>query len=516
MLKQQSNTTKPIVIVRDVSVVTSGGVTLVPSIFLSIHSEKIGLVGANGVGKSTLLRIIAGVVFPSSGSVDRFGTVAYLPQSGFGDEISVQTLIQNRVNPKDEGLMRSFLGRFGLGSINMLQAVSTFSGGEQMKIFLSVLLSRGPDLLILDEPTNNLDRSGRGFLYSFVQGYKKGILVVSHDRELLQNVDHIIELQPTGITEYGGNYDFYVEQKAVQQQALDRSISSARQELTRNVHTQRSILEKRQQMKNKSRARSYDTGMSKQMRGHRQRKAEESTGKLKDVHGDRVESSKTRVEELLLSVQKKNVIKLDLEHTHVPRGKMMIEMVDVDFTYSSDTKNIISDMNLSVYGPEKIAVEGNNGSGKTTLVRLITGEITPTSGLISVGANRVSYLDQHTQIIDPNLSLVQNFEKLHKGFSRSRIREYLGRFLFTESDVFKKGSELSGGERIKAALALILGGVNQPHVLMLDEPTNNLDIDSIEQLESALQNYKGCLLVISHDAAFLESIGIERRIQLSS
>lgn len=514
MLKQQSIQKQVLCTALDVSLVKSDGSPILPHLSVSIANEKIGLVGRNGVGKTTLLKILLGDVRPSTGKVVNNAHCVYLPQSFNVTNADSLAIIFNKPSwdTAREGRFRAQAGKLGLQAIDLNRPLVTFSGGERVKLWLSYLLSQDPDLVILDEPTNNLDVYGRNVLYDFVKHTEKALLIVSHDRELLQLVDRIVELTPNGLQEFGGNYDFYTTQKDTFTKAIEDEVQSAKEELLKTKYSAAKTLEKQVKKQASSKRRSYRTGMPKQLRGHFQRKSEEATGELKGLHDDRIESASQRLSEARLKLVKDNSILLDMTNTAVPKGKLVLELKDVCFSY--DAKEIIKDLSFSICGPERVVIRGKNGSGKTTLARLVVGDIKPITGSIYVGVENVSYLDQQTSILKGDLCLLDQFKATYPEFTDSQVRRWLGRFLFTDNEVFKPMSVLSGGERIKAALALVLAGQKPPQLLILDEPTNNLDLDSVTQLESALNNYQGALIVISHDDAFLAAINVGREISL--
>ena len=191
----------------------------------------------------------------------------------------------------------------------------------------------------------------------------------------------------------------------------------------------------------------------------------------------------------------------------------MVKLEGASFNYE-DNKQIIKNLSLDIYGQERLAITGKNGSGKTTLLKMITKELSPQKGSVKLGTEKVAYLDQEVKVLDPRLTILENVVSIGK-INQDAARKWLAGFLFLKRDVFKKVGDLSGGERIRAGLAAVLSGEKPAELLILDEPTNNLDLDSIQQIESALQKYKGTLLVISHDQNFLENIRVERYIDLN-
>ena len=241
--------------------------------------------------------------------------------------------------------------------------------------------------------------------------------------------------------------------------------------------------------------------------------SESTSSKLKKMHKEKIEDAEKRFKEAKDSISLKNKINVDLSNTQVPKGKLVVEMKGVSFSYTG-SKDLFKNFSLKIHGPARLAIKGPNGSGKTTLIRLLLGKLKPTSGEVILGVDRWAYLDQSVFLLDKEKNLFKNLENISK-LDRDLSRRWLARFLFRDKAALKDISVLSGGERMRAALACILAGEEPPQLLVLDEPTNNLDLDSIEQIESALLNFRGALLVISHDDKFLENIGIEGEIDLN-
>jgi ATPase subunit of ABC transporter with duplicated ATPase domains len=240
--------------------------------------------------------------------------------------------------------------------------------------------------------------------------------------------------------------------------------------------------------------------------------AQQTTSKLNKIHEERVSAVSDNLQNAKDKISPENRIVVDLRRTQIPNGKLVAEFKAVKFSYES--KSLFNEFNLIIYGPERLAINGPNGSGKSTLVKLLLGELKPESGEITKWVEHSAYLDQHVAILDKTKTVLENL-KLISGLDETMGRNWLARFLFSADDVFKKVEILSGGERVRAALACILAGDIPPKLLVLDEPTNNLDLNSIEQIESALLNFEGALVVISHDKSFLQNIGISKEINLS-
>ena len=211
----------------------------------------------------------------------------------------------------------------------------------------------------------------------------------------------------------------------------------------------------------------------------------------------------------------KEALKLNLLKTQVPTGKRVLQIKNLGFQYPNSKEALFKQFNFELQGPNRMALHGPNGSGKTTLLKLIMGELTPSQGSVTHGVETVAYLDQHASVLDPKKTILENYQRLNPKATQNESHSVLAQFLFRNVQAMKPVEQLSGGEKIRAALACVLGAVHPPQLLILDEPTNHLDLHSIECIEQALQAYQGAMLVISHDKVFLENLGIQASIRIS-
>ncbi|MDP3990215.1 MAG: ABC-F family ATP-binding cassette domain-containing protein [archaeon] len=523
---------------HNISFEVKSGNLLLKEISISFGSEKSGLVGKNGAGKTTLLKLMMGQLECSSGKIDKKAVIGYLPQDyqfnldqsiadtlGISDKLEAMDKIS--VGSKEEKLLNivgqdwdikdralGILHNFGLKEIKFNMPLKELSGGERMKVALASLLVWNANFLIMDEPTNNLDYSARQVVYNLIKDWTGGLLVVSHDRELLNLMNRILELNETGLKIYGGNYNSYVGQRKVEIDALHRQLSDTKNELRKIKRQAQTTKEKQEKRTSRGKKLREKTGMPKMELGKMKETGEKTSSRLKLIHDLRIKNIARNLAKAKEQISPENIISVDLSHTKVPQGKLVSRLEDVSFHYPHSDKIILENLNLIIHGPSRISIDGPNGSGKTTLVKVILGKLKPSSGKTYLGLDNVAYLDQGVEELDKNKTLLDNLKKFYN-FDNTNARKWLGRFLFYDKDVFKEINILSGGERIKATLACILAGDKPPQLLALDEPTNNLDLDSIEQIESALSNFKGTLIVISHDKRFMANIGIERSIKLS-
>lgn len=489
---------------------------------------RTGLVGVNGSGKSTLLKLIAGELAPADGTVRVAGEVGCLPQNVTLDTalrvdealgIAAQRVALHAIEAGDvaeehfetvgddwdvEERALATLGELGLGHIELDRTIGEVSGGESVLLRLAALLLRRPDVLLLDEPTNNLDLYARKRLYAAVASWPGVMIVVSHDRELLDLVDQIADLRSGEITWYGGNYSAYEEALAAEQEAAERMVRAAEADFRKQ---KRELADAQEKLARRKR---YGQKMWEQKRepkivmGARKRAAQVSAGKHRIMHEERLTEAKERLDEAVEAVRDDDEIRVDLPYTAVPPGRTVLTVLDLELAYGTRVSGV-----LDLRGPERIAVVGRNGAGKTTLLRTIAGELPPVSGEVKAHVP-LRFLPQRLDVLDGELSVAENVARFAPDATNNRIRARLARFLFRGARADQKAATLSGGERFRAALAALMLAEPAPQLLMLDEPTNNLDMASVRQLTSALESYEGALLVASHDLPFLESIGITR------
>lgn len=537
MVNKKLNQHNHIIIASDISYETESGVFVFKNISVSFGKEKSGLVGKNGAGKTTLVKLLLGELKPLDGKISQANNIAYFPQDyqlnlsdTVGDVLGVSKKLAalekiNMGESSDELLETigtdwdikdrtiSALNDLGLSDISLGRVLSTLSGGERVKIKLASLFIWNADFLILDEPTNNLDQEARQFIYDLVEKWKKGMLIISHDRTLLNLMDRILELSDKGLKIYGGSYDMYVEQKQIESVATQKEADVAAQKLKKAKKQYQDVKERQQKKSNKGKKTRDKLGLNKGTLNEMKRSAEQTSARLNTAHETGIENAAENLRKAKEKLSSKNIIEVNLEKTFIPKGKLIIKLENISFGYP-DRKKLFNDFNLAVNGPERLAINGHNGAGKSTLIKIMLEQIKPQKGKVYLGIERYAYLDQSIFILDKNKTLLEN-AKIFSSGKEDETRRWLAKFLFPQEDVFKKISELSGGERIRAALSCVLAGETPPQLIILDEPTNNLDIDSIEQIESALQNFRGTLIIISHDKSFIRNIGIEKEINLS-
>ncbi|MFF9340371.1 MULTISPECIES: ribosomal protection-like ABC-F family protein [unclassified Streptomyces] len=505
----------------------------------SVTPGRTGLVAPNGSGKSTLLRLIAGELKPTTGSVHVSGVLGYLPQSlpltgdltvaevlGIAEVIRALDAVESGdVDEKHfttigddwdvEERTRAQLDRLGLADLTLDRSLGTLSGGQVVSLGLAAQLLKRPDVLLLDEPTNNLDAQARHHLYDALSDFNGCLLLVSHDRALLDRMERIAELGSDELRLYGGDFTAYEEAVRAEKEIAEKNVRNAEQELKREKREAQQARERADRRASNASKNLKNAGLPRIFAGNMKRGAQEAAGKSNTMHAARVGEAKARLDEAGRALREEARLTLELPDTHVPAGRnlftgerMRVRLGDADVFAAGG-------VDLSVRGPERIALTGPNGAGKTTLLRLITGDLAPDGGEIKRNDGRVAYLSQRLDLLDLNLTVAENFAAFAPERPEAERMNLLARFLFRGPRAHLPVGVLSGGERLRATLACVLCAEPAPHLLLLDEPTNNLDLVSAGQLESALNSYQGAFIVISHDERFLAEIGIDRWLRLA-
>lgn len=543
--------------------------------FAISKGQKLGLVGNNGCGKSTLLQIIAGQLSPSSGVIVRPDDLYYIPQH-FGQYDSLTIAQALRIERKQQALHAILSGDasnenfvvldddwnieersiaaldlWGLGQFTLSYPMNLLSGGEKTRVFLAGMDIHHPPVILMDEPTNHLDSSGRQRLYDWVEKCRSTLLIVSHDRTLLNLLPEICELEKHQINYYGGNYEFYKEQKTLMQEALQQRIEEKEKALRIAHKVARETAERRDKQNVRGEKNHIKKGVPRIVLNALQGKSEKSTSKLNSTHQEKAEKLTDERNQLRSSLSPTATLKTDFNSSSLHTGKILVTAKEINFGYHPNSINSHIQMNneanladtgnhpspdsndiqdnsdfkqqlwqtpisFQLKSGDRLRIEGANGSGKTTLLKLITGQFQPQEGNLTRMEFTYVYLNQEYSIIDNRNSILeQAYAFNNRNLPEHEIKTILNRYLFPASEWDKSCRKLSGGEKMRLAFCCLMISNNTPDMFILDEPTNNLDIQSIEIITATIKNYTGTVIVISHDDYFIQEIGIEQCILLS-
>lgn len=492
------------------------------------------LVGRNGAGKSTLLRLIAGERRPTRGSISVDGdpagppTVGYLPQLladaparrtladelGVGGRLAALTRIEAGEGDDDDFVLVgddwavaertiALLDDLGLPT-ELDRPVVALSGGERTLAAVAGRLLGRPQVLLLDEPSNNLDGRARERLFAAIDGFVGGgdrvVLVVSHDLELLDRAGRTVELRAGRCRVFGGSYAHYREVVEAEQGAALQSLTGARNDLRAEKRGRVERVEKANRRAAQGRRVQAAGGMPKIFLNARRASAQEAAGRLRAVHEQGVEQAREHMREADAAVRREERLRVELPDPGLPAGRVVL---DVDDRVAG---------RVHIAGPARVRLAGPNGSGKTTLLRRLLSDVA------RVDDEEVhvpwALLPQDLRVEHPEWSVIDALLAVRPSASTEEAHAHAARMLFTGGAGFRRLADLSGGERLRAALAARLFARPVPQLLVMDEPTNNLDPDGVQVLADALAQWRGALLLVSHDDAFCDRVGVDDVITL--
>ena len=535
-----SSTKEIMLIIQNLSYTHPNKDLLFGNINLTVNSgEKIALIGNNGSGKSTLLKIMAGLLQPLSGSVSINSKPYYITQIfGQYNDLTIaealgidkkltalHEILNGNVSEESyeilnddwtiEDRCNETLKHWQLNDLDLSQKMETLSGGQKTKVFLAGISIHKPELILLDEPSNHLDFESRELLYDFIRSTKSTLIVVSHDRKLLNILNKVCELTKNGITVYGGNFDFYTEQKQIEQNALAQDIHSKEKALKKAREKERETIERQQKLDSRGKGKQEKSGVAKIMMNTLRNNAENSTAKLKSVHTEKIGNIREELQDLRSSVVATEQMKFGFNNSTLHKGKVLFAAENINFKYENSDFIWQNNVNIQILSGSRIAVNGSNGSGKTTFIKILLGKLEPQHGTIFRKENKSVYIDQDYSLIGNHLKVYEQAQQFNTfNLEEHEVKIRLNRFLFPQNTWDKPCSALSGGERMRLMLCCLSIGSESPDIIILDEPTNNLDIQNIEILTNAINDYQGTLLVISHDETFLNQINIDQTINL--
>lgn len=526
-------------ILQHISYVHPNKDVLFENLHLTVNNQdKIALIGPNGSGKSTLLKIISGELQPSGGKREVASDPYFIPQMmGQFNRLTVvqalrietqfealQQILNGNITEENYALLnddwaleertRNSLSHWGLTNLDLSQPLESLSGGQKTKVFLAGIALHQPKLVLLDEPSNHLDAAGRELLYEFVKTTDSSLLVVSHDRKLLNLVDQVGELSRKGISLYGGNYTFYTEQKQIEQDTLRQDLQDREKALRKAREKERETIERQQKLDSRGKGKQEKAGVARIMINTLRNKAELSTSKLKGVHTQKIEEITHELHTLRSGLPGMDKMKFGFENSSLHKGKLLFEANLINYKYGSDF--LWKDpLTFQILSGERIALKGLNGTGKTTLLNIISGQLEPQTGTVYRSTFQPLIIDQEYALIDTLLTVYEQAQRFNTtSLPEHEIKIRLNRLLFTADYWDTSCSVLSGGEKMRLMLCCLILSSQSPQLIILDEPTNNLDIRNLEILAAAVNEYSGTLIIVSHDEVFLEQTQITKTVCL--
>ncbi|MDR1259277.1 MAG: ATP-binding cassette domain-containing protein [Tannerellaceae bacterium] len=526
----------------NISYIHSDKELLFDNISLSVGSqEKIALIANNGAGKSTLLKIIAGELRHSTGTITTSSRPYYVPQiAGQSDDLNIaqalgvagklaalSEILSGNVSEASlsalnddwtvEERSREALSYWGLHSLAFDVKMNTLSGGQKTKVFLAGIRVHSPGIVLLDEPTNHLDMAGRNTLYRFISETRCTVIVVSHDRTLLNQLEKMCELSKHGIAVYGGNYEFYKAQKTLESTAFTNTLEEKQKSLRKAKETGREVMERQQRQNARGNNQQKKEGTPRSLIDKMQNDAEKSSARLKGVHAGRINTIEQELNDLRKEIPDRDRIKFCFDNSSLHKGKVLVRAEAVNFAYDGREAIWKNPLYFRITSGERVEIKGGNGSGKTTLLRLILGDVEPTCGTIIRAGGKSIYIDQEYSLLNTGLPVYEQAQTFNdSALQEHEIKTRLNRFLFSKEFWDKPCAVLSGGERMRLLLCCLTITVSSPDIIVLDEPSNNIDIQNMEILTSAINSYRGTLIAVSHDQYFLQQVNIGRHIDLES
>lgn len=501
------------------------GSLLFSGLDLSVARETVGLVGRNGAGKSTLLAAVAGRLPVARGTITCSGRIGFLRQLpatgdstvadllGIGEALARLERIEAGQAGEDDfaeadwtlpARLDAALAASGLPPFETARPLASLSGGERTRVMLAAMLLEEPDVLLLDEPTNNLDDAGREVVMELLARWTGPALVASHDRALLERVNRIVELTSAGIYVVGGGWSLFERVRGEERLRAEQALGKAQAEARTVSRERQRETEKQARRDKRGRADAARGGAPKILLHARQQRAERTAARAGTVGDELIERAGEAVVRAQAEVERTVPIAITLPSCGLPAQHVLVEVRGL--LCEHDGRRLFGPLDLTVRGPERIALTGPNGSGKTSLIRMLLAE---TSG----GA--IALLDQHLTLLEREETLLEAMRRHNPQMAPQQAHDALARFGFRNRWAARTVESLSGGERVRLALACLFSRPQPPHMLILDEPTNHLDIEAAGLLETALQAYDGAILCVSHDPQFRKALKLTRTITLA-
>lgn len=532
----QPSSSHAAVVLDRLSLTWPDGTVALDGVSGAFGAGRTGLVGRNGAGKSTLLRLIAGELAPTSGTLTTSGEVAFLPQQLTLDvdrRVSdllgvtaaldaVRAITAGDVDPAHfdavgddwdiEARAEASLAEAGLAPAFLDRTVGELSGGEAVLVAIAGIRLRRAPITLLDEPTNNLDRDARAALAAMVQSWKGTLIVVSHDLALLELMDDTAELYGRNLSVFGGPYSEWRAWLDAEQDAAKQAEVAAAQVLRKEKRQRIEAEVKLAHRARTAKKAEVEKRVPKIVAHGRKMAAEVSAGRLRTEVGAKEDAARAAHDAAGRRVRSDASMKIELPDPDVSRSRRIAELGGPERSWV-------------IQGPERVALIGRNGAGKTTLLERLVSGAAPDSGdearerpelRAEALTDRIGYLPQRVDGLDEGLSVFANVAAAAPQVPEKELRNRLARFLIRGGTTDRPVSALSGGERFRVALARLLLTDPAPHLVVLDEPTNNLDLDTVDQLVEALRAYRGAVLVVSHDDAFLARLDLDLTLEIDA
>ena len=528
------------IVARNISYALPSGKNLFHNLDFSLNKgDKAALVGDNGIGKSTLLHLLSGEVAPDDGSV-QIDTLHWVVPQHFGQYDSgtvaealqvsgtieaLNAITDGSADPRhydtldgDWTIHERVQIALALWDLPRLSATTTFgslSGGQKTRVFLAGITLHQPQLVMMDEPTNHLDTNARERLYAFVRQSGHDFLIISHDRELLSLCKPIYELSSQGVKTYGGNYAFYEQQKQIEMEAVEQQIQNARQSIAAAKKKQQETRERKDRLNARGKKKARQENLPKILINAAKAHAESSTSRLNEVHEQKIAREGQRLQELSKKRRDEKSIRLTLNDSSLHSGKILFEARQANYAWPGSAPLWPTPLSFTICSGERVRITGDNGSGKSTLIRLLNQDLLCTSGTLNVYSAMRFLLDQEYSLINRDATVLEQAAHSNRVKKPAHeLRTLLHRYLFDEARWKQPCHSLSGGEMMRLALCCLALQSRLPDTLILDEPTNNLDLRNVDLLTQAVSDYKGTLIVVSHDKRFVSETGIQREIRL--
>ncbi len=528
-------------LIQDLQYKLPNGNTLFNNINFTVSNTGLtALVGENGVGKSTLLKLVSGKLKPALGTItfDEKTRPYFIPQH-YGQlnkqkviEVlgidkkwnAYQSIMAGSTNEKDyenfdddwelELKIKNAFSKWSLDHIKPEMEFSRLSGGEKTRVLLSGVEILNPNFIVLDEPSNHLDSEARQQLTDWLLNCKKSILLISHDRQLLEICDKIIELNPNGVQLFNGNFSAFRKQRLAEKQSLIRKINSAEKTKQDLQKKQRSMIERKEKERQRGAKRHLKRGTDKKMVDKLKAKSEGTISSIKGKQQKVNLQHDQKISELKTKEKFDRTIKTDFASSNIIKGKKIISFENVSFHYNAQNPVIKNPLSFKIYTGDRIEINGRNGSGKSTLLKLLTNKLQASSGLVH-GKLKGILIDQDYSIIDRKKTVLEQADSFNdQNLKEHEIKIRLSRYLFDRDSWSKKCSVLSGGEILRLSLCCIMISNEATDLILLDEPTNNLDLNNIEVLTNTMAAFTGTIICVSHDSFFKKEIGINKSISL--